>query len=208
MIVTLDGRRLPDTFATEATLQNVIDQVRDTHLKDRLVISVAVDGRVLGDDELTANMECQMPDAAQVELQSSTPSELATAALRGLAAEFADADVRLADIAERLNSADVATAIRDVGVFVSLWQTCNRALSQCSALLNTDLLGAEYEGQPARARLTELVDKLTAVRNALEASDVVLLADLVRYELPPLAQTWQAILNRLADHAAVVESPA
>jgi hypothetical protein len=56
----------------------------------------------------------------------------------------------------------------------------------------------EYEGRAVKACLRDLVDKLTDVRAALEAHDVVILADLVRYELPALAQTWHAILNHLA----------
>jgi hypothetical protein len=199
MIVTLDGQRLTDSFPAEGTLQALIDQVRDAHLKNRLVVSVAVDGHPLGDTELNASLQRPLAVTAQVDVESSEPAALATAALRDLAAEFADAGTRLAGIAERLNSADVAAAIRDVGAFVSLWQTCYRALPQCGGLLDRDLLMMDYDGRPLKAYLTELVDKLTDVRAALEARDLVMLGDLVRYELPPLTQTWHAILNHLAD---------
>lgn len=198
MIVTLDGQRLTDPFPTAETLQNLIDRVRDAHLKDRLVVSVTVDGHVLGDAELNAGLERPVATAAQVDLESGEPATLARAALRGLAAEFAEAGTRLAEIADRLNSEDVPAAIRDVGAVISLWQTCYRALPQCGALLHCDLLNMEYEGRAVKACLRELVDKLTDVRAALEAHDVVILADLVRYELPALAQAWQAILNHLA----------
>lgn len=198
MIVTLDGQRLTDSFHAEQTLQDLLDRVRDAHLKDRLVVSVTVDGHVLGDAELNAGLERPVATAAQVDLESGAPATLATAALRGLAAEFAEADARLAEIADRLNSEDVPAAIRDVGAVISLWQTCYRALPQCGALLHCDLLNMEYEGRAVKACLRDLVDKLTDVRAALEAHDVVILADLVRYELPALAQTWHAILNHLA----------
>jgi hypothetical protein len=205
MIVTLDHQRLADPFSAEDTLQTLIDRVRDLHLKDRIIVSVAVDGRVLGDSELNTSLQQPVAPAAQVDLESSQPAAVAAATLRGLATEFGAAGPRLADIADRLNSPDIAAAIRDVGRFMSLWQTCYRALPQCGRLCGRDLLDTEYEGQPLKDRLNELVEKLTDLRAALEARDTVMLADLVRYELAPLAQTWHGILNHLADR---IEPPA
>jgi hypothetical protein len=198
MIVTLDHQRLKEAFAAEETLQALIDRVRETHLKDRMIVSVAVDGCVLGDAELNSSLS-QPVTGAQVDLESGQPAAVAAAALRGLAGEFGDAGPRLTDIADRLNSGDVAAAIRDVGAFVALWQSCYRVLPQCSALCRQELLDADCGGHPVKARLNELVEKLTEVRAALEAHDTVMLADLVRYELGPLAQTWQGILSYLAD---------
>jgi hypothetical protein len=50
-----------------------------------------------------------------------------------------------------------------------------------------------------KAGLANLVEKLSELRGALEARDIVLLADLVRYELPALAQAWSAMLSNLAE---------
>jgi len=198
MIVTLDRQRLMDAFSAEETLQSLLDRVREAHLKDRMIVSVAVDGRVLAESELNTSLP-QPVAGGQVDLESSQPATVAAAVLRGLAAEFGDAGSRLSDIADRLSSADVAAAIRDVGKFVALWQACYRALPQCSALCRQELLDTDYDGRPLKDRLDELIGKLSEVRAALEARDTVLLADLVRYELAPLAQKWQDILNHLAE---------
>ncbi len=207
MIVTLDGQRLTDSFPADATLQALVDQIREVHLKDRLIISVALDGRVLKDAELNTTLDQPVATVNQVDLESGEPAALAATALHGLAAEFAAAGPRLAEVAERLNSADVAPAIRDVAAFISLWQTCYRALPQCGTLLGCDLLAIEYDGRPVRACLSELIAKLTDVRAALEARDIVMLADLARYELPALAQTWHSIVNHLATQVAAVPNP-
>ena len=73
------------------------------------------------------------------------------------------------------------------------------ALAQCSELLRRDLTDLPHDGRKARDFLTEMVGKLTEVRDALEARDLVLQADLVRYELPVLAATWQNLLTGLAE---------
>jgi hypothetical protein len=202
MIVTLDGQRLNDSFPTNATLQALLNQVRAAHLDGRLIVTVAIDGRPLRNDDLNACL-AEPVMGQQVDLESGEPSVLAAAALDGLAAEFAEAGPRLAQIAERLNSADMPAAIREVGDFMALWQTCYRALPQCGTMLGCNLLEQSYDGQPVRTYLNDVVDKLTQVRAALEARDVVMLADLLRYELPALVQTWQGITAHLAEQVHV-----
>jgi hypothetical protein len=197
MIVTLDGRRVDATLTTGVTLHDLIEHVRSTHLPDRLVVSVAVDGKVLDDAALTTELSAPVNPSAQVDLESADRAALVATTLHGLAQEFEHADSGLAATADRL-SAGQAAAISDVGEFVRLWHTAYRALAQCSELLRCDLTACRYNGGTVRDSLAEMVDKLTQVRDALEAGDVVLQADLVRYELPVLATTWQELLTELA----------
>ena len=209
MIVTLDGRRVDESFAHDSTLQTLIDQIKAGHLNDRLVVSVAVDGRRLGDADLDARLELTVANNAQVDLESADSATLVGDVLQGLARHFEQAGAQLPGIADRLNSGDLAAAMRDVAGFITLWQTCYRGLAQCSGLLNEDLTAREHDGRTVQAHLEELIEKLTALRGALESRDVVLLADLVRYELPPLSWAWRALLINLAEQlAAVVPDPA
>ncbi len=54
MIVTLDGRRLQRGFAAGCTLASLIEQVRDTELAGRLVVTVTLNGQRLVEDDLEA----------------------------------------------------------------------------------------------------------------------------------------------------------
>lgn len=198
MIITLDGRRVDESATTDGSLQALIDHVRAAHAGDRLIISVSVDGQRLGDADLTSSLEQPVAGHAQIDLESGDRFQLVRDALRGLAQEFETAAGQLPGIADRLSTDDVAAAIHDVGTFVSLWQTSHRVIAQCSGLLAVDLTLREHEARPVRAWLDDLVDKLTELRSALEAHDTVLLADLVRYEFPALAATWQTLLSNVA----------
>lgn len=185
----------------------MLDQIRTQHLDDRLIVSVTVDGHRHTDDELHDVMARPIGADVQLDLETADRQELVCEALRGLALEFADAGGQLGEIAERLNSDDVAGAVRDVGRFVGLWQTCHRALAQCGELLDEDLTQRTYEGRPLQSWLQELITKLRDLREALDARDMVLLADLVRDELPPLGRTWQALLDDLAEQINPVAQP-
>lgn len=208
MIVTLDCQRVNDSLATDSTLLALIDQVRAGLDSERLIVSVTIDGQRIPDADLGAKLEQPIAGYAQIDLESGDRHQLVRDALRGLAHEFDLAGAQLPGIAERLGTTDVAAAIRDIGGFVGLWQTCNRIITQCSGLLGKDLTLLEHEARPVCAWLDDLIEKLTCLRGALDAHDTVLLADIVRYEFPTLATTWQALLSNLAAQVAARQIPA
>ncbi len=203
MIVTLDGQRVNETFAPDTTLEDLIDRVRAAPPnKDRLIISVSINGQRLDDDELQNSLGLPLEADAQIDLESGDPVTLVTSALRALADNFAEAEQRLPEIADHLSAGDPDQAMRDVGDFVELWQITYRALAQSSGLLGRDLTASSQAGRGVQESVQELVLKLTELREALEARDMVLLADLVRHELPPMARSWSALLTELADEVA------
>ncbi len=201
MIVTLDGQRLSSSIAPDCTLEDLIQQVRAAH-DDCLIVSVALNGQTLGDSDLQSRLPQPVAADMQIDLESGQPIQLVGDALRGLGLEYAAAGDHLASIAERLQSGAAAAAVGEISEFIGLWNTCHRVLVQCSGLVNQDLARQTYDGRNVQAWFEEAVNKLAGVRDALEARDLVLLSDMLRYELPPICNSWQQMLNYLADHVA------
>ncbi len=202
MIVTLDGQRLDANFPSEAPLGTLIEQVRTQHAAGRLVISIALNGQKLGDTTLQTALQQPVPDGAQVDLESGDPYQLVSDAMRGLSMQFNVDESRFQEIAGRLEGGDVAEAVREVGQLIQLWQTCQQALTQCSGILNDDLTAYVHEGRPVREALEGLIGQLTDLRQALESQDVVMLGDIVRYEMPGLFEKWQGLTADLAEQVA------
>ena len=201
MIVTLDGRKVEARRSGGDTLQDVLDEILAAHLGERLIISVSVNGETLDEEDLQTDLEQPLPSDVQIDLESSDAAGMVVATLRSLARELDAAGARLADTATRLASGEAA-AISDVGALVRLWQTAYRALARCGAVLHRDLAEFDHAGQPVGDELETMVQKLAQVRDALEAGDLVLQADLVRHELPGLIKAWQTLLAHLADRLA------
>jgi hypothetical protein len=199
MIVTLDQEPLTHEFTPDATLQDVIATARATALGDRLVIAVRLDGQTLTDAQLETHLAQPVQADARVELETGDRVTLVRDALRGLAREFEQAAGKQTEVADKVSAGDVTAAMQDVGEFVQLWQTCQRALTECSGLLQQDLTTMSCDGRTVRGQLEELITQLTELRAALEARDLVLLADLLRYELPSVCASWRATLDGLAD---------
>lgn len=202
MIVTLDGERLSGLFPTGATLQALIDQVRQAHLGDRLVVSVAVDGQELLDEELGERLESPLDGVGQLDLASADRWQLAADSLREVAERLGEAAGDQAAVADQLHAGNVAEAVNRFGEFLQVWQSCQQAILGCSGVLGQDLTALECDGRPVREHLDALADRLRELRDTFEARDMVLLADLVQYELPDTCRVWQGILNELASGLA------
>jgi hypothetical protein len=199
MIVTLDGQRLETDFAPGSSLQTLIDHLRGMQSDDRLVVSVAVNGHRYGERDLEDGLTQPLGANDQVDVESGNRCEVAAEALRGIAAQLADAESLQAEIAGQLNSGQVAEAVRRFGEFLQVWQACRTALVQGSGLVGRDLTGESFDGRAVQEYLAELADKLRELRGAFEARDMVLLADLIHYEMPALCQTWHNVLLSLAE---------
>jgi hypothetical protein len=201
MIVTLDGERLSGTFPTQ-TLQALIDEVRQTHLKDRLVVSVMLDGDELLGQELNQRLNEPAGDVNHVELISGDPHHLASNALREIGEQLASAADSLSAIADQLQSGEMSEAAGAFGEFLQVWQTCQQVIVECSGLLGQDLTAAQAGGKPIRAHLDGLTGRLRELRDAFEARDTVLLSDLFQYEMPETCKAWHGILDDLAASVA------
>ncbi len=202
MIVTLDGQRMEADFASADTLQALIDRVRAEHLPDRLVVSVAVNGQLLLPEDLDARLSQPPAPQDQVDLESGDPRAISADALRQAAEQLAAAGQAQQEVADQLNAGQVAEALERVGELVGVWQAGQQVVVRCCALLGEDLTAVEYGDRPIREHFSELAEKLRELRDAFEARDMVLLADLLHYEMPPLCDTWHGLLTHLADAVA------
>ena len=198
MIVTLDGQRLPDLVRADTTLQALIDEARAAHLGDRLVVSVAIDGYLLPDKELGERLARPLGDVAQVDLTSADRRQLVVDALREIADRLRDAADEQTEIAEQMQGGKVPDAMGQFGQFMQVWQACQQTIADCSGLLGVDLTAFETGGKTVRGHLDGLVEKFHELRDAFEARDMVLVADMIRYELPDICRAWQNVLNGLA----------
>jgi len=208
MIVTLDGQRVRRNFAPGTSLQGILDLVRKDFRDDRLITSVAVNGQPCGEHDLPARLAEPVGEADQVDLESADPRVVSAEAFRGAAQDLAETGRRQVEIADQLNSGRTAEALARIGTLVQTWQTCRALIVQCSGLLGEDLTARQVDGRSLAEHLSALVEQLRELRNALDARDMVLLADLLYYEMPATCDTWHDLLLKLADAVSAGTTPA
>ncbi|MDX2199920.1 MAG: hypothetical protein SF069_13230 [Phycisphaerae bacterium] len=200
MIVTLNGERLDRPLRGDS-LAALLEDISAACPEDELITSIAVDGIILDEATLTDRMPHPVSPKVQLDFQSGKRGRVVADALRSVAEQLSAAadDQRWA--AERLDGGDVAGAVREVGEFVKIWQTCQQTISQASSLLGIDLAQQAVGESTIAARLESLANQLRALRETLIARDTVLLGDRLRCEAPELCDDWSATLYELADQA-------
>jgi len=180
----------------------LLDELRTELPGSRLIVSVAVDGQLCDEDELEKALPRPLEPDAQIDLESADRCAVAVAALRSVARELGDIRPRLAQLTEELQAGQIVEAVRQVGQLVQVWQRCRDVLLQSGSLRGCDLTELIFSDRPLREHLLELAAKLRGIRDALDARDMVLLADLLHYEMPPLCQLWHDLLLAVADQIA------
>lgn len=202
MLVTLDGQLLRRDFAPGCTLQELIDQMRMQLDASRLVVGVAVNGQDYQDRQLEAELPQPLLPDAQVDLETADRLSVAVGALRAMAGELADAADLQTELARQMNAGQIAEGVRRIGEFVKTWQACRNVVVQCGALVGRNLLHYRFDSGTVAECLSDLVERLRSLRDALEARDIVLLTDLSHYEMPELCKKWEKLLLDLADSVA------
>lgn len=197
MIITLDGRKLEGPFESASTLQALIDDVRTRHAVGKLIVSVALDGRLLEEQSLDTRLAASATGFTTLELESADGRALAAAALRELSVRVASAGPDQVALSDRITASQSGVEIGRLSELIALWQDCRDTIIHCVRVTGLDLTAMEVDGAPVRAHCDELTSKLRELRDALDARDFVLTADLLRYEMAPMCETWSGLLASL-----------
>ena len=169
----------------------------------RAVVEVFVDGRAVRGEDLTHASTRPIP-GSRVELITADPAQLVRQSLEDAASALEACRGAHSNIAESLQTgADPASALGRLSETLSVWQGVQDVLARGYALLGRDpgglSLPEEVGGGQSVSRLVEtLGEQLREVRRSLEDHDFAALADVIGYELEPLAGTWAGVLRHAA----------
>lgn len=198
MNVLLDGDPISTVDTAPCSLAQLIEGIRAEHLTSRLVVGVAIDGAPLAQDQLVARLDETLPAGAKVELTSENARSVVCNALEVVAGRLeALSDVH-GEIADRLSAGVTREAVEQFAGELGVWHACQGALVECGKLLGDEFHAAAH-AESLEAEVRTLAQRLRELKEAFEAGDWMLVADLLRYEMPALSETWCDLLRRLCD---------
>jgi hypothetical protein len=181
--VYVDDRKHPISGQAASTLADVIEHVRTSVREaDRLIVSIACEGRELDDDELTASLS--LPAASMGRI------DMLTRPARDVAAEIFDHAVALFDATrgpseeavELLARGQTVRAMEILAGNLRSWHTAHESVLHVVRLLALEIDAEAVER--FRGALSE-------VRDALLNRDFVTLGDLLQYEAPDAINQWR-----------------
>ncbi|MEL6795293.1 MAG: hypothetical protein AAFO89_00560 [Planctomycetota bacterium] len=202
MRVLLDGNEIQ---SHEPTLASALDAGRAAaEAAGRAIIEVAVNGEPVLGDALEAPPADSL-EGAEVTLTSTDPVSLVKTTLLDAAEALESTRTDHATIAEGLQAGDAGESLTQLSSTLQVWQAAQDVLTRGWALLGRDPgaldVPADAGVDSVQHMVEGLAEQLREIKRALNDQDLAAVADVVGYELEPMAEHWVALLRDAAGKA-------
>jgi len=204
MEVILDG--VPG-FVVEGDPQDALAVVvaASDYLQEqgRAVLSLAMDGQAISPDGLADALKDRPLDSIRkIEITSESLLDLVDQTLRELEEVLPELPQACHDLAEVFQGDDPEAGFTPFHQLAEIWRNVKIRETQVLHALNEDAESLAVREAPLSKVHNELNEFLTEAAQAIEAGDLILLGDLLEYELAPRAEMEIDIVALLRQRAA------
>lgn len=198
MNVFLDNREIDAVVSKGQTLDDALRHMQtDNCAGGRVVVRLRCDGHDVTSAEMPRIL-CRPADSFErIEVFTLTRGGLVTEAMEQAETSLHRTDEACKDAGRLINQGQTAEGVETLGECLFIWQQVHEAVAKSIQLLQVDPDTLAVEGESLSHLLGKPKDILMQVRDALEAKDFVLLADLLLYDLVEVTAQWRAIVDRL-----------
>lgn len=191
--VYVDEKHQPVPGGGDITLADVIEHVRGAvRDADRLIVSIARDGREMEEEELTAMLTLPAASMGRIDLLTRPARDVAGEVFEHAVALFDATQAPTAEAVDLLAQGQTVRAMEILAGNLRSWQTAHESVLHVVKLLSLDMDETAVE----RFRGT-----LSEVRDALLNRDFVALGDLLQYEAPAAIDQWRNAVAAMKDDA-------
>lgn len=212
--IYLDNSLLTElVLDTRTTVGEVIGGLRDRMTRSgRLVIGIRADGRDVPQNELDAVLRADVRSFRRLDLASVDARSTVVETLRQAAEACVECDQARPIIADLLNEGRTQEAMEHLGECLAAWSSTADAMTKSAGLFAIDLAEIRINSGPLPDWLETVVGQLRQLRDALENGDLVLTADILRYEMDESLTGWdhavRAVMNRIEQLAPMAVNAA
>jgi len=204
----VDDRRVDDESVSTGTIEDILRLVQaKLCAPGRMVIGVRVDGDPVPGEAMPATLRQLAPSVDRLEVFTSTKERLVSDALAQASASLTETGTSAGFIADLLIEGKTCEATEDLGACLRVWQQVHEAVGKSIELLELDLDHTTIADEPLAVVIGRPKEVLVQIRDALVARDLVLLADILKYEFADVTETWQAVIARIRQAAEDLQEP-
>ena len=208
--ILLDDRPFATGEGVEpATVSQLLDRAKAGLVgTGRLLVSLRCDGETLSETRLESILEEPASRFGRLELYSDRPKTLVLEALTATRRSFGESFANLRETSDALATGDGPAAMSSLAVCVDAWNKAQEAIIKGGGLLGVDFESLQLDGRPVAEWLTELLERLRDLKDAVANRDHVLLADILRYEFDDVLQRWERMLDGFIEHVEALPDDA
>lgn len=184
------------------TVEQALKTVQsDLTTPDKLIVALKCDGREVPGESMAETLGTPVAELRRLEVFTSTREALVIEAMNQASASLDNAEAECHRIAGLLTEGKSADGIGALGECLTVWQQIHDAVSKSVRMLDVDLDAALAEGDRLADLIAKPKDVLLQIKQALQAKDHVLLADILEYEFQDVTQQWHAVVDLVRQHA-------
>jgi hypothetical protein len=196
----VEGTECDDSWALVELLRLAQDELCPA---DHIIVSLRCDGLQVQADEMESKLKRPVGDFRRVEVLTGTQPQLVCEAMTQAQEALEGTEAELGGIADQLIEGRIIESVQRLADSLTIWQQIHDAVSKSIQMLDLDPQMITVGDQSLVVALRGPKDMLLQVKEALEAKDYVMLADVLQYEIEPAVNTWRAILSEI--HRLAVE---
>ncbi len=197
MTILLDSEPVEPELHEHATLADALIWVQ-TQIADtgKVIVKVELDGTCLNGPALTESQSAPI-GCRRVGISTADQTELARAMIGKLAALIEYLGPQHHQVAALIEQNQTTRALTQLGQVLSAWQQIEQAFSSLMCMLDLRLEKLAVVERPAGELIAEFSRQLSEMQTALENRDMVLLTDILQYEMDAATANWTSLLALL-----------
>ena len=209
MEVFVDDNLLDAAFVGDDTVEDVLRHVQLNLCPDgRMVTGIRCDGEEVNSDAIPNTLRKPASAFERIEVFVDTKGALVADAMSQAAVSLRQTEAACEQVAGLLTEGKTAEGIKALSACVGAWQQIHEAVAKSIQMLELDIERIMINDHPLIDVIKKPKDVLVQIRDALQAKDHVLLADVLQYELEEVLRQWQTIVARIREEAEEVQASA
>ncbi|MDM8006618.1 MAG: hypothetical protein QUV05_10800 [Phycisphaerae bacterium] len=200
MHVLVDDRPYAMTGPPTQSLAELANEVcrASRQGQTRYVVSIRCDGQPVGQQELAVALQSPTDRYERVELQTQPIAALVRGTLEQAALVLEDSTSAREQAADLLAAGQQEAAMQELQRFLEAWKQIHQTLTIVSQVLDIDLDHVSEGGTDLSTVLDTLKARFTEIKEAMSQGDLVVVGDLLRYELSQPVEQLVDLLRHLA----------
>ena len=189
---------LPMGIATGSLGDVLLAAQKELEPLGRIIVEVLLDGQPLIGDQLFDRQEEPLGDMT-LNLITANPRELVVDTLGEIHRMLQVAGEQQNEAADFLQRDDQRAALERIGESMTIWQQTERAVRESAQIMEVSLEDLVIDAFTFSELTADLIERLSGLRDLLQANDFVAVADTLQYEWPDVTMRWQKAIEKLME---------
>jgi len=194
MTIMLDEQAVDTQSSSLKTLGDALDWLRK-HIKGtgRIIVKVEMDGQELDGQQISDGSNIAITDRA-VRFATANQKDLSMTLLGKLHALVTFLGQQHQQVAGAIEKGQQTAALKQLTEVLTAWQQVHMAYSGLVNMLKLDLATLPVGERTGQDLIRDFSRQLSEIAQALANKDMVLLGDILQYEMDSAIENWNQLL--------------